>query len=418
MLVLAALAAAVQGQTVPAFVVAGTDAAGDSHNDVAPGADSGQFANARTDIRFVAFGEDDKTLYVKLGIGTQPSGTGGYMYHVLATAKGTIYSTCFAIQFTANAAEATQENTVGCSRFTGVTAVGPATTAAGVQRGDEEGGAFVLWPVARTSVGGAGIADLTDISADTWFRGASNCCPGSTTQAQYVWNQADRAPDTGTFAIDPSLLAPPAPAFALALEVAANVTKAEVNGTAHFTLTVHIANGTAPDGTNVTLRILGLPDGWNVTFTPADLTVSGNASAAGAADGNGTGGNATGNATGNSTGNATAGNGTGNATAPGNTTGNVTAPRGPSSELRIIVPANATLGFYNLTAQAYAAGNLSALAALVVEVVPQGSLAKPSGDNTTNDPVAKDPKGKKSPGAGIPLVVVSLAAIALRRRRQ
>src|ERR1041385_1111755 len=280
------------------------------------------------------------------------------MCHVLASAKGTTYSVCYNVQFTGNQADLTQEDTLGCSRFTGATAVGPTTSGSdAVQLGDEEGGSFILWPVPRADMGDASVADLSALSADTWFRGASTCCAPSTTQSQYLWNRADVGPDDGTWSIDPSLLVAPGPAFQLALDATANRTLAAANGTAQFTVQERVANGTAPNGTNVTLRTSHLPDGWNATFAPENVTVAGNATTAANVTSNETGngtGNATGNASASSSSNAPSGNGT--VTCDGSLR-NCTASASKvslspsSSRLTVHLPANATLGTYNFTVE-------------------------------------------------------------------
>lgn len=253
-----------------AYDLVGEDPSGDSHNYSAPGADSGQFAVARTDILGLEMANDGDLVHFKLNIGTVPSGTGGYMYAVHFKVGESSYLVCWTVQFTGNQAQATQEDTLGCSRFTGETAVGPTTRADGVEVATADEKSFVRWEVAKSDIG-MDDADVpvTEIVADTWFRGVSTCCPGSTTQTQYMWNKADMGPDAGAWAYS---MTPAAPPFSLSFSMEpknATVGPAE-------TLSVSLMpNLTGNASVAFNWSIPDLPDGWNATFDLPNGTLTG-----------------------------------------------------------------------------------------------------------------------------------------------
>lgn len=335
---------------------AGEDAGGDSSNQIAPGADVGAaITNDRTDILYVDFEETETHLNVRLGLATSPAGTSGYLYRVVFDIGGTSYYTCWAVQYTGGDEQATQENVLGCSRFTSGTAVGPATRSAGI----ESGGGVVMWPVPRSAIGDAGLADIESSFADTWFRGVSNCCVGSTTNSQYMWNQADRAPDAGRYE-DVYVL--PQAALELNLTAQQNRSSAPPGGLARFTV-----NATASMAANVTFAL-----------TMADNTT----------------------ALWNTTG-----------LEPWDGSGNVT-----QRNITVMVPGDAN-GTYALWLTAKA-GNVTASLELTIDVTPDaiGSFDPGAGgqDNATEEEVQDDPDAKDTP---LPLWLVFAAILLARRRR-
>lgn len=266
-LVLAMIAAPLGEAAVDPFL-AGEDPADDAANHIAPGVDLDALVTAeRTDIRGLVLGDDDGTLTVKLLIGTTPTGTSGYMYRVRFDHGGTEYFTCWNTQWFGGTQEV--ENIKGCSRFTSGTQVGPSLKADGVEVGSDGDGSYVLWPVSRADIAGAGVADLENVFADTWFRGVSDCCIGSTTDSRYYWNVADRGPDEGIWDYEVPSAGP------ADLDVSINVSAVEslalpADFTAEVPFTLAV-NGTH-DGLNGTIALEGLD--WNVTW--ANATEDGN----------------------------------------------------------------------------------------------------------------------------------------------
>jgi hypothetical protein len=253
-----------------AYDLVGEDPTGDARNYSAPGVDTGQFSTARTDIVSIEMANDGSVVQIKQNIGALPAGTGRYMYVVHFKVEGTSYFTCWNVAWIggqANPPEA--ENTFGCSRFTGATQVGPATRAAGVQVATADGKNFVRWEVPKTAIK-MGSADLpiTDIVGETWFGGAANGSP-STSQSMYIWNQADRAPNTDAWAYS---LAPKAPALSLNLSIEPNATAVGPGTAAQFAANVSLVG----DGlAEVNFTLQGLPEGWSVAGLEDNLSLGG-----------------------------------------------------------------------------------------------------------------------------------------------
>lgn len=246
----------------------GDDPAGDSSNQIVPGGDVGAvITNDRTDILSVSMSQSDAGIDVSLRLTTLPAGTSGYMYRVVWDVGEARYYTCYAVQWTGGTAEATQENVLGCSRFASNTQVGPATTADGIVLD----GTTITWPVARSDMGGAGLADISLVHADSWFRGLSDCCVGATSQTQYMWNQADRGPDTDRWLLALADTAAPEPL----LDVQVNATRATAppGGWAAFNLTVVLANVSAPGNVSFALNADWERDGFDAAPYAGNATI-------------------------------------------------------------------------------------------------------------------------------------------------
>lgn len=182
------------------YDLVGEDAAGDAtHYWVTGVADpSALFTPDRLDILALEMGLDGESLHVKLNIGTTPTGTSGYMYRVLFDVAGTTYFTCWNTQWVGGQHE--EENVLGCSRFGDGTQVGPDLKADGVDVDTVDDVSFVRWEVALDSIGEPTLGDtVANVMAETWVRGVSSCCAGSTTSSQYLWNRGDVGPDEGAW---------------------------------------------------------------------------------------------------------------------------------------------------------------------------------------------------------------------------
>jgi hypothetical protein len=274
------------------------------------------------------------------------------------------------VQWTGGQASLSQENVLGCSRFTSDTAVGPTTSGSTLTTS----GSAITWTLPRSSIGGAGLADLTATFGDTWFRGVSACCPGSTTNSQYLWNQADRGPDSGVWEIaySPTVQAPPAPTVTVAITAVANRTAAPPGGFALYQLNV-----TATGAANMTFQV----DGLNWTVQGLDSWDGRNATA-------------------------------GDAMPGGNRT---------LRDLVIEVPADAPNGTVAFEVHALLAGNVTARLELVLDVDPTaaGFSRTTPDDGADNEAVDEADTAEQSPGPGLVVVMAGLAAAvhAVRRRR-
>lgn len=253
-----------------AYDLIGEDAAGDSHNYVAPGVDTGQFSNVRSDILKLEMANDGDLVQFKLIIGTTPAGTGGYMYAVHFKVGGTGYHVCWSAQWTGGQAGATQQNQLNCS-FAGETRVGPTTTGDSLQVATVEGASFVRWEVAKSAINDPGPeTPITDVLTDTWFRGANPTAPGcpNTSQVRCTWLQADRGPDAGVWAYS---MQPAAPPLTVRLDVDPTNASVGPGKSATFNVSATLdGNGTV--AYNLTAE--GLPEAWNASFAAPSGTLS------------------------------------------------------------------------------------------------------------------------------------------------
>lgn len=355
------------------YEVIGVDPLGDGVLPLASGVNwpacGTGFGCTKYDVVQLETASDEETIHLKLRPGASYIGTGGLIYAVHFEAGGKKFFTCWAIHSVGTTAawgprESELENTVGCSRFTGETQVGPATRALGVEDSTVAGNLYVDWPVPKTAIGGG--TDLTNIVAEIWARGPSTSNAGSTTQAHYLWNRGDRAPDTGGWAYT---LGPKAAALNLTLTAETDETSAAPGETALYNLTLGaIGNGT----TNVTLNVSGLPDAWSGAFTPANVSATG----------------------GNST----------------------------NFTLEVAVPAEAENQTLALVVNANAEGNITTALNLTLMIRPSPTPASPNATtNATSTDAAGAPKGADSkgvPALGLVGILAAIGTIVAARRRR
>lgn len=352
-----------------AYDLVGEDTAADSVMPLATGANypacGTGFSCPKFDITSLEMANDGDLLQIKLNMAASYAGTTMIMYAVHFKAAGTAYLTCWTVQSagTTTMSNDVNENSLGCSRFLGETAVGPATRALGVETGTDAAGRFyVRWEVPKESIGGA--TELTDIVADVWSRSVATCCAANvgSSQSQQLWNKADVGPDTGVWGYT---LGAKAPSLALNLTVEPNATTAGPGQEANLNATLGlVGNGSA----NASVRLQGLPDGWdaptfgeNLTFDADNLT----------------------------------------------RTVNVT----------IRVPANATNQTLNLTliASSVEAGNVTANLTLTIDTTLAAAPAAPVASTTSANATANETALAKEADAGIPGpgVVLGFGAIAV-----
>lgn len=375
------LAPSGNAKLLDAYDLVGEDKNGDALNPVATGVDnpSTTFSRGKQDIVSLQMGQDDETVHVKLNLAALYHGTSSLIFAVHMKVGGKPYFTCWNINSagTTTMSNDVAENTLACSRFSGTTQVGPATRAAGVSVGTgPDKNNSVRWEVPKAAIGKpAADAEITDIVAETWVRGVSTCCVGSTAQSPYMWNLADRAPDKGTwsYSLAPKgPAAPAAPPLSLSLTAASPSASAAPAATATFDLTAALSgDGTVEVGFNAS----GLPDGFSFAFEPPTVELSGDGS---------------------------------NAT----------------TTLTIQVPADADNQTVEFVATASAAGNLTAAASLVL-VVESSAAAPPPKEEPSSETAAEE-AGARSvdeeaqlPGPGL-LAVLAAAALGfavIRRRR-
>lgn len=372
------LAPSGNAKLLDAYDLVGEDKNGDALNPVATGVDnpSTTFSRGKQDIVSLQMGQDAESLHIKLNLAALYHGTSSLIFAVHVKVGGKPYFTCWNINSagTTTMSNDVAENTLGCSRFSGTTQVGPATRAAGVSVGTgPDKNNSVRWEVPKAAIGKpAADAEITDIVAETWVRGVSTCCVGSTAQSPYMWNLADRAPDKGTWSYSLAPKAPAAPPLSLSLTAASPSASAAPAATATFDLTAALSgDGTVKVGFNAS----GLPDGFSFAFEPPTVDLSGDGSSA-------------------------------------------------TTTLTIQVPADADNQTVEFEATASAAGNLTAAASLVLVVESSAAAPPPKGEPSPE--TATEEAGARSvdeeaqvPGPGV-LAVLAAAAIGVlgvRRRR-
>lgn len=369
MTALVLLAAPAQG-----FLLVGQDPEGDGNHSVLGVADVGDtISDARTDILGLDVSGDDEQVTLRLRFAAAPAGTGGYMYRTVFEAGSTLYWTCWTVQWVGGAVS--EENVKGCSRFSEGTQVGPQVTGPthldgtgvfvastpGVERGQVDGQEYVQWSVPRTEILGAGLADLRNVHADTWFRGGSLDDAGSTTDSKYHWSRSDLGPDDGFWSIQ-------LPADAPALNVTLNATADGLTLAPGTSGAVTFAVNATGAG-NVSFSVEGAPADW--TVAPAEA----------------------------------------NRTAPFNTT----------LEVQVSVPADAPAGVLEMALVARSGNETLASVPLLVTVVEAEGLDADAGEpgadgNETAGPEVAADADTPGPGAVAALLVVGVVAV-LRRRR-
>lgn len=365
------------GQTalLETYDLVGEDTAADSVMPIATGANypacGTGFSCPKFDITSLEMANDGDLLQIKLNMAAPYAGTTMIMYAVHFKVAGVAYLTCWTVQSagTTTMSNDINENSLGCSRFTGETPVGPATRALGVEAGtDAQGRYFVRWEVPKESIDNA--VELTDIVADVWSRSVATCCAANVaaSQSQQMWNKADTGPDTGVWGY---ILGTKAPSLALNLTLEPNATTAGPGQQAKLNATLGlVGNGSA----NASLSLQGLPEGWDAPIFGENLTFDAE-----------------------------------NLTRLVNVT--------------IQVPANATNQTLNLTLVAISlqAGNTSANLTLTIDTTLMSvthAPSSPSGNATANETAVAKEAESGIPGPGILLGTAAvLAAMAVGRRR-
>jgi hypothetical protein len=254
----------------------GTDPTGDAVFPLATGVNYPScgtgFGCGKYDVTSLEMANDGDNLQIKVNVAASYAGTTMILYAVHFKAAGTSYFTCWTVQSagTTTASNDVNENSLGCSRFLGETQVGPATRAAGVQAAtDAQGRYFVRWEIPKTAIKEP--TELTDIYVDVWSRGVSTCCAANagSSQSQQMWNVADRAPNTGTWAYS---LAPKAPALSLNLSIEPNATAVAPGTAAQFAANVSLVG----DGlAEVNFTLQGLPEGWTFAGLESNISLGG-----------------------------------------------------------------------------------------------------------------------------------------------
>ncbi len=262
------------------FMLVGEDATGDGSHYVLDVADVGDtISPTRTDITGLDVLEGEDTVSFRLRTAALTAGTGGYMFHVSFQRGENLYWTCWAVQWIGG--QISEENLKGCSRFTEGTQVGPEVTgptnldatgvfaesAAGIEVGEVDGQAYIMWPVPMSEIGG-GLAGLSDFSADTWFRGGTLDYAGSTTDSQYHWAASDVGPDEGVWML-PDLAPPVVPSLNLS---APDDLRVMAGSATQIPIEVRSSSS------NVTFT-LEAPESWNATVEWVDAVVNGTGSA-------------------------------------------------------------------------------------------------------------------------------------------
>ena len=331
------------------------------------------FGCDKYDVRTLEMGADEEKVHFKLNVGAAYWGTGGILYAVHFTAAGKKYYTCWTIQSVGTSGSGTSvdvaENTLGCSRFTGETQVGPALRADGVDASTAAGKVWVRWEVAKSAIGGS--TEFTDIVTEIWARGVSTCCATNAagSQSQQLWNIADRGPNTGTWLH--SLVKAPDLALNLTAEPAEQTVGPAGTAMVNVGLAL-VGNGSA----NVTLTLEGLPEGWMGAFGGDNFTLD-----------------------------ATVANATTNLT--------VTIPEGAENQT------------VNVTILADAGNNVTANTTITIIVdttIAPPAPSEASGNATTNATTEAGAAEDASEGGGIPglgfAAVTAIAAFVVWRRRR